>query len=80
LGQEVRDLNGAVTQARQTAFQKEALTVSSNRFAGNPADADTFPAILTNHLYPASQKRELAQLQSQLRSPGEARRPPSGHG
>ena len=62
--QKLADLNAAVTRAKTTRIEKEALYNQLRASQSNPAALDTFPAILTN-AFIQQQKSELASLQRQ---------------
>lgn len=60
--QKLGDLNAAVTRAKTTRIEKEALYNQLRASQANPAALDTFPAILANSFI-QQQKSELARLQ-----------------
>jgi capsular exopolysaccharide synthesis family protein len=60
--QKLTDLNAAVTKAKTERLQKEAMYRQLTAIQDNPAELDTFPAILANDFI-QQQKAALAQLQ-----------------
>ena len=68
--QKLTDLNAAVTRAKTERLQKEAMYRQLTAVQNNPAEIDTFPAILTNQFI-QQQKAALAQLQRDQAQLGE---------
>lgn len=68
--QKLADLNAAVTRAKTSRIEKEALYNQLRLSQNNPAQLDTFPAILTNSFI-QSLKAQLADLQRQRASASE---------
>src|SRR5206468_3765154 len=68
--QRLADLNGAVTRARTTRIEKEALYNQLRAIQSNRGALDTFPAILANP-FVQQLKGELASLQRQQAEVGE---------
>jgi exopolysaccharide transport family protein len=68
--QKLADLNAAVTKAKTDRLQKEAMYRQLTAIQNNPAELDTFPAILGNQFI-QQQKAELASLQRQQAQLGE---------
>lgn len=62
--QKLADLNAAVTKAKTIRIEKESLYNQLRLSQANPAQLDTFPAILTN-AFIQSLKAQLADLQRQ---------------
>lgn len=60
--QKLSDLNAAVTKAKTERLQKESMYRQLMAIQSNPAEIDTFPAILSNQFI-QQQKTALAQLQ-----------------
>jgi capsular exopolysaccharide synthesis family protein len=60
--QKLTDLNSAVTKAKTERLQKESMYRQLITIQQNPAELDTFPAILANEFI-QQQKAALAQLQ-----------------
>lgn len=65
--QKLADLNAALTRAKTTRLEREAIYEQLRRSRDNPAVLDTFPAILTN-AFIQNLKSELAALQRQKAS------------
>jgi capsular exopolysaccharide synthesis family protein len=62
--QKLADLNGAVTRAKTDRLQKEAVYRQIAAIQNDPAQLDTFPAILMNQFI-QQQKSQVASLQQQ---------------
>jgi capsular exopolysaccharide synthesis family protein len=63
VAQRLTDLSGELTQARMERIDKEAVYQSLVRLQGDPAQLDTFPAIVNNQLIQKT-RADLADLQA----------------
>jgi capsular exopolysaccharide synthesis family protein len=68
--QKLSDLNSAVTKAKTERLEKESMYRQLTGIQNNPAELDTFPAILSNQFI-QQQKAALAQLQRDQAQMGE---------